>query len=120
MKTMHELFDGSDAQELGSATAENALLRAEALTPAGGRPAPILIGDVVAADCAELRDIAWWFESHGKPMQGDFLRKVADRHEVFSGHIGRQLPRKPRLLPNAELRGDRNDGLAVHPMNARQ
>ena len=85
MKTMHELFDGSDAQELGSATAENALSRAEAPTPAGGRPAPILIGDVVEADCAELRDMAGWFESRGKPMQGEFLRKVADRHEVIFG-----------------------------------
>lgn len=85
MKTMHELFDGSDAQELGSATAENAPSRAEAPTPAGGRPAPILIGDVVDADCAELRDMAAWFESRGKPMQGEFLRKVADRHEVIFG-----------------------------------
>ena len=46
---------------------------------------PVLIGDVVAADCAELRDIAEWFESRGKPMQGEFLRKVADRHEVIWG-----------------------------------
>lgn len=85
MKTMHELFDGSNAQELGSATAENALSRAEVSPPAGGRPAPILIGDVVDSDCAELREIAEWFESHGKPMQGEFLRKVADRHEVVFG-----------------------------------
>ena len=85
MKTMHELFDGSNAQELGSATAENALSRAEALTPAGGRPAPVLIGDVVEADCSELRDIAEWFESRGKPLQGEFLRNVADRHEVIFG-----------------------------------
>lgn len=27
MKTMHELFDGSEAQELGGATAENALFQ---------------------------------------------------------------------------------------------
>lgn len=33
MKTMHELFDGSEAQELGSATAENALSRAEDSNP---------------------------------------------------------------------------------------
>ena len=85
MKTMHELFDGSDAQELGGATAENALPGAEDSTPVGGRPTPILIGDVVAADCAELRDIAEWFESRGKSMQGEFLRKVADRHEVLFG-----------------------------------
>lgn len=46
---------------------------------------PVLIGDVVAADCAELRDIAEWFESRGKPMHGEFLRKVSDRHEVLAG-----------------------------------
>lgn len=33
MKTMHELFDGSDVNELGSATAENALSRAEDSNP---------------------------------------------------------------------------------------
>lgn len=85
MKTMHELFDGSDAHELGSATAENGAQTPEVRAPAGGRPAPILIGDVVDADCAELREIAEWFESRGMPMQGKFLRKVADRHEVIFG-----------------------------------
>lgn len=74
-----------ELEKLGSATAENALPGAEAQTPAGERPAPVLIGDVVEADCAELRDIAMWFESRGKPMQGEFLRKVADRHEVIFG-----------------------------------
>ena len=54
-------------------------------TQAGVRPAPVLIGDVVEADCAELRDIAAWFESRGNPMQGEFLRKVADRYEVIFG-----------------------------------
>ena len=54
-------------------------------TQAGVRPAPVLIGDVVEADCAELRDIAAWFESRGKPMQGEFLRRVADRYEVIFG-----------------------------------
>ena len=33
MKTMHELFDGSDAHELGSATAENASSGAEDSNP---------------------------------------------------------------------------------------
>ena len=33
MKSMHELFDGSEAQELGSATAENALPGAEDSNP---------------------------------------------------------------------------------------
>ncbi len=83
MKTMDELFDGSNAHELSSATAENTLSRAEDRTQAGVRPAPVLIGDVVEADCAELRDIAAWFESRGKPMQGEFLRKVADRYDVI-------------------------------------
>lgn len=80
--TIDSLFDGSNAHELGSATAETAPSGAEGPTPAGGRPAPILIGDVVEADCAELRDIAEWFDSHGKPMQGEFLRNIADRHMV--------------------------------------
>ena len=105
MKTMHELFDGSDAQELGSATAENALSRAEDSTPVGGRPTPILIGDIVAADCAELRDIAEWFESHGKPMQGEFLRKVADRHEVIFGAYWTATTKECSVVPNAKLSG---------------
>ena len=81
-------------KELGSATAENGDMP-EVSAPAGGKPAqikgvgklptPILFGDVIDADCAELRDIAEWFEKRGKPMQGEFLRKVALRHEVIAG-----------------------------------
>lgn len=81
--------------ELGGATAETALSGAEDSNPqrveapqlskGGDKPSPTLICDVVAADCAELRDIAEWFESRGKPMQGEFLRMVADRHEGIFG-----------------------------------
>lgn len=46
---------------------------------------PILFSDVCADDAAELRDIAEYFEKRGKPLQGEFLRKVADRHEVLAG-----------------------------------
>lgn len=46
---------------------------------------PILFGDVCASDAEELRDIAAYFEKRGKPLQGKFLRKVADRHEVLAG-----------------------------------
>lgn len=46
---------------------------------------PVLFGDVCRADADELRDIAEYFEKRGKPMQGEFLRKVADRHEVLAG-----------------------------------
>lgn len=56
MKIIDELFDGSDAH---------------------------LLGDIVTADCEELRDIAEYFETRGKPMQGEFLRNVADRHQSF-------------------------------------
>lgn len=47
--------------------------------------APTLIADVVDADCAELRDIAEWFDRQGKKPNGDFLRAVANRHEVLFG-----------------------------------
>lgn len=46
---------------------------------------PVLIGDVVDADVAELRDIAKWFDERGKPMQSAFLRDVANRYEVVFG-----------------------------------
>lgn len=46
---------------------------------------PVLIGDVVDADIAELRDIAKWFDERGKPMQSAFLRDVAKRYEVIFG-----------------------------------
>ncbi|TXH50489.1 MAG: hypothetical protein E6Q97_20330 [Desulfurellales bacterium] len=46
---------------------------------------PILFGDVCMKDSEELRDIAEYFESRGKPMQGEFLRNVAARHEVLAG-----------------------------------
>lgn len=46
---------------------------------------PVLFGDVCRADAEELRDIAQYFETRGKPLQGEFLRKVADRHEVLAG-----------------------------------
>lgn len=46
---------------------------------------PVLFSDVCMNDAQELRDIAEYFEARGKPMQGEFLRKVADRHEVLAG-----------------------------------
>lgn len=46
---------------------------------------PVLFGDVCMKDAEELRDIAEYFETRGKPLQGEFLRKVADRHEVLAG-----------------------------------
>lgn len=46
---------------------------------------PVLFGDVCRADADELRDIAEYFEKRGKTMQGEFLRKVAERHEVLAG-----------------------------------
>lgn len=36
-------------------------------------------------DCYELRDIAEWFDLHGKKSNGDFLRHMATRHEVLFG-----------------------------------
>lgn len=66
-------------------SAEDPPQRVEApqISKEGDGPPPVLIGDVVAADCKKLRDIAEWFEGIGRPMQGEFLRKVADRHEVI-------------------------------------
>jgi hypothetical protein len=46
MKTMDKLFDGSNAHELGSATAEDALSSAE-VPAAGGSPAPDMV-DAIA------------------------------------------------------------------------
>lgn len=44
---------------------------------------PALYEDISIA--VELREIAQYFEERGKPLHGQFLRKVADRHEVLAG-----------------------------------
>lgn len=46
---------------------------------------PVLFGDVCMKDAEELRDIAAYFDSCGKKPNGDFLREVANRHEILAG-----------------------------------
>ncbi len=46
---------------------------------------PVLFGDVCRADADELRDIAKYLDDRGLTDSGEFLRKVADRHEVLAG-----------------------------------
>lgn len=46
---------------------------------------PVLFGDVCMKDAEELRDIAAYFDSRGKKPNGDFLREVANRHEILAG-----------------------------------
>lgn len=54
---------------------------------------PVLMGDVANADAAELRDIAAWFDRQGKTTNGDFLRHVANRHEVLAGAYATAIAR---------------------------
>lgn len=54
--------------------------------------AVFLTGDVAAKDCAELRDIADWFErKHGSATNAEFLRQVASRHELLAAAYARFL-----------------------------
>jgi len=48
---------------------------------------PALFGGTCQEDAAELRDIAEYFETRGKPLQGEFLRSVAARHEGMQKEI---------------------------------
>lgn len=40
--------------------------------------------DVCMKDAEELREIAAHFDALGKKSNGDFLREVADRHEILA------------------------------------
>lgn len=41
--------------------------------------------DVCMKDAEELRNIAAYFDTLGKESNGDFLREVANRHEILAG-----------------------------------
>ena len=41
--------------------------------------------DVCMKDAEELREIAAQFDALGKKLNGDFLREVANRHEILAG-----------------------------------
>lgn len=59
---------------------------------------PVLFGDLCMKDAEELRDIAAYFDSRGKKPNGDFLRVVADRHEVLAGAYQSSVARYEREL----------------------
>lgn len=40
--------------------------------------------DACMKDADELREIAAHFDAHGKKSNGDFLREVANRHEILA------------------------------------
>jgi uncharacterized protein YukE len=71
---------------------------------------PVSFGDTCQEDAAELRDIAEHFEARGKPLQGKFLRSVADRHEGMQKEIDQWRTTAQNLLEQMldEIRrGDR-------------
>ena len=41
--------------------------------------------DTCMKDAEELREIAAQFDALGKKLNGDFLREVANRHEILAG-----------------------------------
>ena len=60
---------------------------------------PVLIGDVVRADCAELRELADWFDRRrNDSVSAKFLRAVADRHEVICGAYFAQQAREQHVV----------------------
>lgn len=56
------------------------------------------IFDVCMKDAAELRDIAAHFDAIGKKLNGDFLREVANRHEILAGAYQSSSARYEREL----------------------
>lgn len=66
---------------------------------------PVLFGDVCMKDAEELRDIASYFDSRGKKPNGDFLRAVADRHEILAGAYQSSTMRYERELKEWIERG---------------
>ena len=58
---------------------------------------PVLIGEVIEADCLELRELSKYFEERGKPENAKFLRDVATRHEVIFGAYWTARREKPEV-----------------------
>ena len=66
---------------------------------------PVLFGDVCMKDAEELRDIAAYFDIRGKKPNGDFLREVANRHEILAGAYQSSTTRYERELKEWIERG---------------
>lgn len=54
--------------------------------------------DVCMKDAEELREIAAHFDALGKKSNGDFLREVANRHEILAGAYRTSVARYEREL----------------------
>ena len=52
--------------------------------------------DVCMKDAEELREIAAHFDALGKKLNGDFLRAVANRHEILAGAYRTSVARYER------------------------
>ena len=52
--------------------------------------------DVCMKDAEELREIAAQFDALGKKLNGDFLRAVANRHEILAGAYRTSVARYER------------------------
>lgn len=64
-----------------------------------------IIFDVCMKDAAELREIAAYFDALGKKSNGDFLRGVANRHEILAGAYQSSTTRYERELKEWIERG---------------
>ena len=61
--------------------------------------------DVCMKDAEELREIAAYFDALGKKSNGDFLRGVANRHEILAGAYQSSTTRYERELKEWIERG---------------
>jgi hypothetical protein len=56
------------------------------------------LSDLCLKDAEELREIAAQFDALGKKLNGDFLREVANRHEILAGAYRTSVARYEREL----------------------
>mgnify|MGYP001639064019 FL=1 len=61
--------------------------------------------DVCMKDAEELREIAAHFDALGKKLNGNFLREVANRHEILAGAYRTSAVRYERELKEWIERG---------------
>ena len=66
---------------------------------------PISLVAVCMNDAEELREIAAYFDALGKKLNGDFLREVANRHEILAGAYQSSSTRYERELKEWIERG---------------
>lgn len=66
---------------------------------------PMTFVDVCMKDAEELREIAAHFDALGKKSNGDFLREVANRHEILAGAYRASSDRYERELQEWIERG---------------